>query len=415
MSSADAVGREIMSRIERLSKASESDAVLTRRYLTPEHRKANDLLGAWMTRADMDVHVDPMGNIVGRYEGIEPGMPALVIGSHIDTVRDAGKYDGTLGVLVGISAVDALSRAGERMPYAIEVIGFGDEEGVRYDSTFLGSRSVAGTLDASLLERIDSDGVSMSQALRDFGLDPERFADAARKADEVAAYVEVHIEQGPVLERENLPVGVVTSIAGQTRLRISLLGVAGHAGTVPMQYRRDALVSAAEVVQLVESTCSAQPELVGTVGSLEVRPGAVNVIPGRVDLTIDVRAPADAMRTTAVDTITKGARDIASRRHVDIEIERFHDAPSCECNNELSRELALAVETHGLPVRYLPSGAGHDAMAMADLTRVAMLFVRCAGGISHNPAESITAEDAAVSAEVLLSFMRRFSPASRGR
>ncbi len=415
MSSADAVGREIMSRIERLSKASESDAVLTRRYLTPEHRKANDLLGAWMTRADMDVHVDPMGNIVGRYEGIEPGMPALVIGSHIDTVRDAGKYDGTLGVLVGISAVDALSRAGERMPYAIEVIGFGDEEGVRYDSTFLGSRSVAGTLDASLLERIDSDGVSMSQALRDFGLDPERFADAARKADEVAAYVEVHIEQGPVLERENLPVGVVTSIAGQTRLRISLLGVAGHAGTVPMQYRRDALVSAAEVVQLVESTCSAQPELVGTVGSLEVRPGAVNVIPGRVDLTIDVRAPADAMRTTAVDTITKGARDIASRRHVDIEIERFHDASSCECNNELSRELALAVETHGLPVRYLPSGAGHDAMAMADLTRVAMLFVRCAGGISHNPAESITAEDAAVSAEVLLSFMRRFSPASRGR
>lgn len=415
MSSADAVGREIMSRIERLSKASESDAVLTRRYLTPEHRKANDLLGAWMTRADMDVHVDPMGNIVGRYEGIEPGMPALVIGSHIDTVRDAGKYDGTLGVLVGISAVDALSRAGERMPYAIEVIGFGDEEGVRYDSTFLGSRSVAGTLDASLLERIDSDGVSMSQALRDFGLDPDRFADAARKADEVAAYVEVHIEQGPVLERENLPVGVVTSIAGQTRLRISLLGVAGHAGTVPMQYRRDALVSAAEVVQLVESTCSAQPELVGTVGSLEVRPGAVNVIPGRVDLTIDVRAPADAMRTTAVDTITKGARDIASRRHVDIEIERFHDASSCECNNELSRELALAVETHGLPVRYLPSGAGHDAMAMADLTRVAMLFVRCAGGISHNPAESITAEDAAVSAEVLLSFMRRFSPASRGR
>ncbi len=415
MSSADAVGREIMSRIERLSKASESDAVLTRRYLTPEHRKANDLLGAWMTRADMDVHVDPMGNIVGRYEGIEPGMPALVIGSHIDTVRDAGKYDGTLGVLVGISAVDALSRAGERMPYAIEVIGFGDEEGVRYDSTFLGSRSVAGTLDASLLERIDSDGVSMSQALRDFGLDPDRFADAARKADEVAAYVEVHIEQGPVLERENLPVGVVTSIAGQTRLRISLLGVAGHAGTVPMQYRRDALVSAAEVIQLVESTCSAQPELVGTVGSLEVRPGAVNVIPGRVDLTIDVRAPADAMRTTAVDTITKGARDIASRRHVDIEIERFHDASSCECNNELSRELALAVETHGLPVRYLPSGAGHDAMAMADLTRVAMLFVRCAGGISHNPAESITAEDAAVSAEVLLSFMRRFSPASRGR
>ncbi len=415
MSSADAVGREIMSRIERLSKASESDAVLTRRYLTPEHRKANDLLGAWMTRADMDVHVDPMGNIVGRYEGIEPGMPALVIGSHIDTVRDAGKYDGTLGVLVGISAVDALSRAGERMPYAIEVIGFGDEEGVRYDSTFLGSRSVAGTLDASLLERIDSDGVSMSQALRDFGLDPDRFADAARKADEVAAYVEVHIEQGPVLERENLPVGVVTSIAGQTRLRISLLGVAGHAGTVPMQYRRDALVSAAEVIQLVESTCSAQPELVGTVGSLEVRPGAVNVIPGRVDLTIDVRAPADAMRTTAVDAITKGARDIASRRHVDIEIERFHDASSCECNNELSRELALAVETHGLPVRYLPSGAGHDAMAMADLTRVAMLFVRCAGGISHNPAESITAEDAAVSAEVLLSFMRRFSPASRGR
>ncbi len=412
MSSADAVGREIMSRIERLSKASESDAVLTRRYLTPEHRKANDLLGAWMTRADMDVHVDPMGNIVGRYEGIEPGMPALVIGSHIDTVRDAGKYDGTLGVLVGISAVDALSRAGERMPYAIEVIGFGDEEGVRYDSTFLGSRSVAGTLDASLLERIDSDGVSMSQALRDFGLDPERFADAARKPDEVTAYVEVHIEQGPVLERENLPVGVVTSIAGQTRLRISLLGAAGHAGTVPMHYRRDALVSAAEIVQLVESTCSGQPELVGTVGSLEVRPGAVNVIPGRVDLTIDVRAPADAMRTTAVDAIMKGARDIASRRHNDIEIERFHDAPSCECNHELSRELALAVETHGLPVRHLPSGAGHDAMAMADLTRVAMLFVRCAGGISHNPAESITAEDAAVSAEVLLSFMRHFSPAS---
>jgi allantoate deiminase len=412
VSSADGIGREIMSRIELLAAASESDTALTRRYLTPEHRKANDLLGAWMASADMNVRVDAVGNIVGRYDGTDPGMPALLIGSHTDTVRDAGKYDGILGVLVGISAVDALYRAGERMPYAIEVIGFGDEEGVRYDSTFLGSRGIAGTLDPSLLDRIDGDGISMGRALRDFGLDPARVTDAARRADDVLAYVEVHIEQGPVLERENLPVGVVTSIAGQSRLRLSLLGTAGHAGTVPMQYRRDALVPAAEIVRFVESTCSAEPGLVGTVGTLEVQPGAVNVIPGRVDLTVDVRAPADAARTAAVDTIMSGATDIASRREVGIEIERFHDTRSCACDEGLSRQLAEAVETHELPVRYLPSGAGHDAMAMADLAPVAMLFVRCAGGVSHNPVESITAEDAATSAEVLLSFIRSFSPAS---
>ncbi len=410
MSSANDVGLEIMARIDTLATASECDSVLLRRYLTPEHRKANDLLGTWMASAGMDVHVDTMGNIVGRYEGTEPGMPALLIGSHTDTVRDAGKYDGTLGVLVGISTVDALNRTGERMPYAIEVIGFGDEEGVRYHSTFLGSRSIAGTLDLSVLEQTDDDGMPMSHALRDFGLDPDRVTDAARSANDILAYTEVHIEQGPVLERENLPVGVVTSIAGQTRLQVSLVGVAGHAGTVPMDQRRDALTAAAEIIQLVESTCGVQPELVGTVGALNVQPGASNVIPGRVDFTIDVRAPLDTVRTAAVEGLVRGASDIAARRKVDIEVERSHDSPSCPCNDELSRQLAQAIEIHGLPVRYLPSGAGHDAMAMADVTRVAMLFVRCGGGVSHNPAESMTVEDAAISTQVLLSFVRNFSP-----
>lgn len=399
-------GEEIFARTEALAAISESAGMITRRFLSPEHGRVNRLVGDWMRGAGMQVRVDAAANVIGRYEGSTPGLPALIIGSHLDTVLDAGKYDGTLGVLAGISAVGALHAWQERLPFAIEVIGFGDEEGLRYRSTLLGSRAVAGTFDMSLLERRDADGISMREAFATFGLAPDEVNEAARKRDELIGYVEVHIEQGPVLDSEALPVGVVTSIAGATRLDVNLRGRAGHAGTVPMRHRQDALMGAAELVQFIETRCT-NGDLVGTVGQLTVRPGAVNVIPGEVELTVDVRAPEDAPRVAAVEDITKKAHEVAARRDLTAAISKTYEAASCPCSANMSLALADAVGEMGLTPRYLPSGAGHDAMAMADLTDVGMLFVRCAGGVSHNPEEAMTLEDADIATRVLLAFLRR--------
>lgn len=401
-------GNEIFSRIEELAMLSESETALTRRFLSPEHHLANELVSEWMREAGMATRIDAAGNVIGRYEGIEAGLPALVLGSHLDTVRDAGRFDGALGVLAAISSVGALHAGQERLPCAVEVIGFGDEEGLRFQSTFLGSRCVAGTMDVALLERRDDKGVSMREAFEHFGLDPVRILDAARTPEELVGYVEVHIEQGPVLEQEDLPVGVVTSISGATRLSVSIDGTAGHAGTVPMRGRHDALAAASEVVQFVESRCADAHDLVGTVGQLSVEPGAVNVIPGHVDLTVDTRSAHDAVRQCAVRDIEEAITEIARRRGVASSVVKTHESPSCACCPTISAELARAVRAEGFSVRHLPSGAGHDAMAMASLTSVAMLFVRCAGGVSHHPAESIAAEDADIATRVLVSFLRQY-------
>jgi allantoate deiminase len=276
-------GVEIMRRADALATASESCEYLLRRYLTSAYRAALDMLKAWMLDAGMTVRTDSLGNIIGRYEAATPDQPALLFGSHVDTVRDAGKYDGTLGVLIGIAAVEALHRRNERLPFAVEVIGFGDEEGVRFGTTFLGSRGIAGTFDPELLNQLDDDGVSLAEAMRAFDLDPNDYAEAAYRPSDVLGYYEIHIEQGPVLENLEIPVGVVSAIAGQTRMRVKLEGEAGHAGTVPMSLRRDALAGAASIVSHIESVCANADGVVGTVGILQVTPGAINGIGGGPD------------------------------------------------------------------------------------------------------------------------------------
>jgi len=408
-----AMGREIMAHIDLLAVHSESPDCLIRSYLTKQHAQVNDLVMGWVRAAGMEAHVDAVGNVRGRYEGRSPGLPALILGSHLDTVRDAGKYDGMLGVVTAIACVKALAEAGERLDFAIEVVGFGDEEGVRFQSTLLGSRALAGGFDMSLLDRRDGDGISMARAMQDFGLDPARICEAAKQPGEVHAYVELHIEQGPVLEAENLPLGAVTSIAGATRLQATITGTSGHAGTVPMAGRKDALAAAAEAITAVETVCSGPAELVGTVGRIEVAPGAVNVIPGEARFSVDIRAAEDSRRQKAVRAAIGAVEEICARRGLGLELERTHESPSCPCAPWLIEQISHAIAAGGIAVRRLPSGAGHDAMAMAALSDVAMLFVRCAGGISHNPAEAVTTEDAASGARALLQFIRDFDPEAR--
>jgi allantoate deiminase len=400
----------ILARCDALAAHSEQPDGLTRVFLSPQQRAVNDLVLAWMREAGMDARLDAIGNCVGRYEGTRPAQPCLMLGSHLDTVRDAGRYDGMLGVVTAIECVDALARAGRRLDFAIEVVGFGDEEGVRFGSTLLGSRAVAGAFDAALLDKRGSDGVSLHDAMRAFGLDPARIGEAAHRAGHVIAYVELHIEQGPVLESIGLPVGVVTAINGGYRFGIEIQGVAGHAGTVPMALRRDALAAAAECIAAVERIAGSMPDVVGTVGRIEAHPGAMNVIPGRVRFSLDLRAPTDARRSDALDCIRAEFDAIAARRRVALELTAIWEARTAPCDPRLQARIAAAIEAEGHGVHRLPSGAGHDGMALIDIAPIGMLFVRCKDGVSHNPAESVTRDDVAAGARVLARFIETFTP-----
>jgi allantoate deiminase len=402
----------IMQRCDALARHSELPGGLTRVFLSPEQRAANELVLGWMREAGMQARLDPIGNVAGRYEGDRPGLACLMLGSHLDTVRDAGKYDGMLGVVTAIECVAALNARKMRLPFALEVIGFGDEEGVRFGTTMLGSRAVSGSLDLSVLKTKDQSGISIEQALRDFGLAPEKLAEVKKQPGDVLAYAELHIEQGPVLEAEGLPVGVVTAINGFSRLRATLSGMAGHAGTVPMRLRRDALAAAAECVLMVERVAARDPELVATVGRIEASPGAINVIPGKVVFTVDVRAPRDELRHACVSEIRREITAICQKRKLLVEIENLQELGVAPCAAWLMAQLERAVADEGLRVRRLPSGAGHDGMALKAVADIAMLFVRCRGGISHNPAESISAEDADAGARVLLRFIESFRAVS---
>lgn len=405
-------GPVLLGRLEELARISaDPDGKLTRLYLTPEHRRANDLVAGWMREAGMDVREDAAGNVIGRYEGAEPGAPALLIGSHLDSVRDAGKYDGMLGVLGGIAVVADLFARGLRLSFAIEVIGFGDEEGTRFQSTLIGSRAIAGTFDPAVLAARDAGGTSLAEAMTGFGLDPARIGEAAYRRDAVLAYVELHIEQGPVLEAMERPVGIVTAIAGASRFAVTVTGTAGHAGTVPMTLRRDALAAAAEMILAVEELCSGRERLVGTVGRIEAFPGATNVIPGRVRFTIDLRSDTDSVRAERAGAIRDRLDTIAGRRGVGLDVEVLHDSPAVACDPVMMAQLAAAARAEGYDAPELPSGAGHDAMAVVALCPVAMLFVRCERGISHNPAEAITAADAEAGVRTLARFVETFTPA----
>jgi allantoate deiminase len=398
----------IMQRCEALARHSELPGGLTRVFLSPESRAAGELVLGWMREAGLQASLDAIGNVRGRYEGERPGLPCLMLGSHLDTVRDAGRYDGMLGVISAIECVDFLNSQKKRLPFALEVVGFGDEEGVRFGTTLLGSRAVAGNFDLSSLKVKDSNGVGMEQALRDFGLAPEKIPQVAKKKGDVLAYAELHIEQGPVLESEGLPVGVVTAINGFSRLRVTLTGLAGHAGTVPMNLRRDALAAAAECIAAVERIAKGRAEVVGTVGRIEASPGAINVIPGKVVFTVDVRAPQDDLRVKTVADIRSEIEAISRNRKIEAQVENLQEFGVTRCADWLMTQMDRAVAAEGLKVRRLPSGAGHDGMAIRAIADIAMLFVRCKGGISHNPAEAISAQDAGAGARVLLHFISHF-------
>ena len=400
----------IVRRIDELAAISASPEGLTRICFTPEHRRAADLLLSWMTGAGLSARMDAIGNVIGRYEGETPGLACLMLGSHFDTVRDAGRWDGPLGVITALECVAEIARSGRRLPFALEVIGFADEEGVRFSSTLLGSRAVAGTFDEAILEARDAGDVTLRDAIEAFGLDPGAIGRAARRRADIHAFVELHIEQGPVLEAAALPVGAVTAISGASRFLIALEGVAGHAGTVPMRLRRDALAAAAECILAIERLCGGDPRLTGTVGQIIARPGAPNVIPGNVSFSADIRAADDELRETTVSAMTSAIGEIASRRELTARITKTHANRTVRCAPWLRAQIAEAIAVDGHPVLELPSGAGHDGMAMIDVTDIAMLFVRCRGGVSHHPDEHVAEEDVGAGARVLLRFIENFRP-----
>jgi len=405
--------QRIWDRCEALARISELPGGLTRVFLSEEQRLANELVLGWMREAGMSARLDPIGNVVGRYEGERPGLPCLMLGSHLDTVRDAGKYDGMLGVIAAVECVHSLNARGKRLPFAIEVVGFADEEGVRFNATLLGSRAVAGTFNTEVLASTDRDGVTMRAALERFGLNPASIPKAARRRGEVLAYAELHIEQGPVLEAEGLPVGVVSGIFGANRYTIETEGMAGHAGTVPMTLRSDALAAAAECVLAVERICARTRDLVGTVGKVEALPGAVNVIPGKTRFSLDVRALLDSVRGEAVLDLLAEFDAICKGRGVRVKVTKVHEGTTAACAPGLMGRMAAAIEAEGLRVRELPSGAGHDGMAIIALAPICMLFVRCEQGISHNPAEAVALQDVEVGARVFLRFIENFDPARK--
>jgi allantoate deiminase/N-carbamoyl-L-amino-acid hydrolase len=407
------LGDAIMAMADDLATMSETNDALTCSYLTPTHRATAARIRDFMLAAGLTAHIDAVGNVVGRLDGDGRSGKRVLTGSHYDTVINAGKYDGRLGVVLPIAVAGWLRRSGVKLGYTLEILGFAEEEGVRFKSTFLGSRAVAGRFDSSVLGSLDKAGVTLREAIVAAGHDVAAIPAIARDPAEVACFVEVHIEQGPVLLEASAPVGVVTRIAGSLRSMVTITGMPGHAGTVPMALRHDAAAAAAEIVLAVERRCSAEPGVVGTVGKLEVPGGAVNVIPGRCELSIDIRSGEDALRDAADADVSAEILNIAKRRGVTATQTRVLDAASVACTPALEEAWAAsALRVTGRPAPRLASGAGHDAMMMASLTGIGMLFVRCGnGGISHHPDETMSAGDADVAARVFVDFLQHVQPA----
>jgi len=403
-------GKRILRRCDELAAISRPGAGVTRLYLTDEHRAAMVLVAGWMREAGMEVHADQAANVIGRYPPPKGDGRYLLTGSHIDSVIDAGKYDGPLGVITAIDCVATLHRDGRRLPFGIEILAFGDEEGTRFGTTLIGSRAVAGSLTPRDLAITDTEGVSVETALRIFGLDPAALPSAAHQREDVLAYVELHIEQGPVLEQADLPVGIVTSISAQIRKIVTLKGEANHAGTVPLRLRHDPFLAAAEMALALEKIAAGIPDAVGTVGKVDVRPGAVHVIPRSVTISLDMRARSDAMLRQLTSAMDGEIARIAKARGVEVKVEPLLETRAAPCAPWLMGQLDNAVKKCGIKPLHLPSGAGHDGMAMIALGPIAMLFVRCKAGVSHSPLESVEAADVTVAARVLRDFIDNFVP-----
>lgn len=389
---------QVLARCEELDRFTATPGRLERTHLTPQHAQANAAVAAWLEQAGLRSWTDAAGNVCGRREGREPGLPALLLGSHLDTVPDAGSYDGMLGVAMAVAVAERLRDAS--LPFALEVIGFSDEEGTRFGTALLGSQAVAGRWLQEWWDLRDRDGTTLRQAFLDFGLDPRRVAEAARAPHELVGYLEAHIEQGPYLEARAEALGYVTTIAGARRFRLSVLGEARHAGGTPYARRRDALVGASEVITEVERMARASGAAdehagcIATVGRIEVHPGAVNVIPGRAELSLDLRAATDEARDALWERLEARLRDLCTARGLGLEVDETHTAPAVPCAPWLTGAVVAGIEATGQrdPLG-LWSRAGHDAMAMARVTDVAMLFLRCHDGVSHHPAEDVRADD----------------------
>jgi len=374
----------------RLASFSE-DAGSTRRiFLSPPMRECHAEIARWMDSLGAEVRIDAAGNLRAVYPGREPSAPRLLIGSHLDTVPNAGAYDGILGVVLAVALLEGLQ--GRRLPFAIEVVGFSEEEGVRFGTPFIGSRALVGRLDENLLNVRDAQGVSVRDAIENFGLKPAEISQAEVKND-VLGYLEFHIEQGPVLEELDLPLAAVEAIAGQSRLEFSFIGRANHAGTTPMHLRRDAVAAAAEWIGVVESTAGETPGLVATVGKIEARPGAVNVIAAEARLSLDVRHKSDEVRSRAVENLIRRAREIAERRGLTVQHNLLLSQNAVGMDPFLTAEIERAIISTGCKPHKMVSGAGHDAMILAEKVPAGMIFLRTPGGISHDPAESVEVED----------------------
>jgi allantoate deiminase len=383
MSRWSSAARTAVERCRQLATYTEKPGRITRTYLSPPMKEVHTLIAKWLTDTGCEVRIDAVGNLRAILPSARPEAPIFVIGSHLDTVPDAGAFDGILGVVLGIALLEVL--AARALPYAIELIGFSEEEGVRYGVPFIGSRSAVGSLDADLIDRI-------SPAIRDFGLDPARIPDA-KLPGTVFGYLEFHIEQGPVLEHLNLPLGVVDGIAGQSRLMLHFEGKANHAGTTPMALRHDALAGAAEWIVAVERIAHESSQLVATVGRIAVEPGAGNVIPGAAQASLDVRHISDEIRQRSVRSILEAAEAIAKRRGLGLRTQLSLDQSAVAMDAALTARLRRAAAAEGLPAHSMTSGAGHDAMIIAPHFPATMLFMRSPGGISHHPGETVNVED----------------------
>ncbi|HLL09593.1 MAG TPA: 2-oxo-4-hydroxy-4-carboxy-5-ureidoimidazoline decarboxylase [Rubrivivax sp.] len=396
------LGQQVWDWAEQLAEFSDpgfkESGQLTVTYLTEAHRACAARLQGWMRESGFDeVRIDAVGNVVGVYLGTDAAAQRLLTGSHYDTVRNGGKYDGRLGILVPMVAVEQLHRAGRRLPFGIEVIAFAEEEGQRYKATFLGSGALTGHFDPAWLDQQDADGVTMTQAMRAAGLPGtlEAILGCRRDPGHYLGFVEVHIEQGPVLNQMDLPLGIVTSINGGVRHVGEVIGMASHAGTTPMGQRRDAACAVAELALFVEQRAAAEPQVVGTIGILQVPAGSINVIPGRCDFSLDLRATTNAARDALAADVLAELERICGRRGVNFKVEQTMAASAAPSDPAWQQRWERAVQALGLPVHRMPSGAGHDAMKLHEVMPQAMLFVRGGNsGISHNPLETITADDA---------------------
>jgi allantoate deiminase len=394
----------IVAQCRELAGISDVEGETTRTFLSPAMRQANETVAAWMVGAGLTVRMDAAGNLRGV-----GGAAArrVVMASHLDTVVNAGAFDGPLGVVLAIEAVQALSA--EELPIGIEVLAFSEEEGVRFRTPFLGSRAVVGTLDAAMLTPRDARGVSVEEAIREYGLNPEQIPEA-RLADGAFAYLEVHIEQGPVLEGENRSIAAVSAIAGQTRLRVRFEGQANHAGTTPMFARRDALAAAAEWIGRVEAFARTTRGLVATVGAIAAEPGLGNVVPGAATASLDVRAASDEVRQAAVEQLVVDAGAAGAKRRVAVRHEIVLEQAAVAMDERLTELLVECAGRFGYNAQAVVSGAGHDAMMVAPHVPSAMLFVRTPGGVSHHPEEAVRVEDVEAALEVTMEFLRRVQP-----